>query len=60
MTYIRKTKTVYILMIKYDEHHWWEEEWEYDTLKEYKQAKKEYNSNCSYPVKLKQKRVPIS
>lgn len=59
MSYIRKTKDVYILLSNYG--YGWEEEIEEETFKDIKQRLKEYKENCpQYSFTYKKRREKLT
>lgn len=60
MTYTRKTKDEFVLMVNYWYWHGYEEEATEETMKEAKQRKKEYSENCpEYPTKIIKRRIKL-
>jgi hypothetical protein len=60
MAYVRKTRDEFQLHVRYPGPHGWEHELSFDTLKELREAQREYRDNCpEYPTKRVKRRVRI-
>ena len=61
MSYVRKTKDIFQLWVKYGDTYGWEHELDEYTWAEITTRKREYQENCpQYPVKIVRKREPIN